>query len=169
MPRLWFLVNLIGINLMPTMLVFLGMIPVYFGIISPAPASLLTWAGLLVCALAMLLELTADRQMDAYRRRPEPKSPYITEGLWLLCRHPNYLGEVLFWWGIWLMGMGAAPALWTAVGPACITALFVFISIPMMEKHILESRPEYARYIREVPALLPILGRQKRAGSARPI
>lgn len=166
MPRLWFLVNLFGINLMPTVLVFLALAPARQGMLTPAPAGPFVWTGFCVCALAITLELVADRQMDAYRRQPGNKSPYIAEGLWLLCRHPNYLGEVLFWWGIWLMSLNAGFAAWTLAGPSLITLLFVFISIPMMEKHILESRPEYARYIRAVPMLLPLPGKEK--GRARP-
>jgi steroid 5-alpha reductase family enzyme len=160
MPKLWFVINLFGINLMPTVLVYLAMVPVSIGMRPAVPANLMTAAGFAVCALAVAAELFADRQMDAYRGRPQPKSPYIAEGLWLLCRHPNYLGEILFWWGIWLMQQSLVPAAWTIAGPAAITVLFVFVSIPMMEKHVLESRPEYARYIREVPMLVPLLKKQ---------
>lgn len=155
MPRLWFLVNLFGINLMPTVLVYLAMVPVYFGLVSGSPVNLLTAAGFLLSASAIWMEHAADRQMDAYQRRPGPKSPHIAEGLWLLCRHPNYLGEILFWWGLWAMQMSLSPMLWTIAGPVAITLLFIFISIPMMEKHVLESRPDYGRVVRDVPMLLP--------------
>jgi steroid 5-alpha reductase family enzyme len=155
-PRLWPAVNLFGIHLMPTILVFLGMVPVCKGMAAQAPANLFTAAGCALCAAAILIEHMADRQLDAYRARPQPKSPYIAEGVWLWCRHPNYLGEVLFWWGIWAMQMSVAPLLRTIIGPACITLLFIFVSIPMMERHMLKTRPEYAEYMRKVPMLLPL-------------
>lgn len=165
MPRLWFAVNLFGIHLMPTVLVYLAMISAYESLKNATAPNLLTAAGFAVCALAIIAEFISDRQMDAYRRRAQPKNPIIAEGLWLVCRHPNYLGEILFWWGIWLMQQSLAPALWTVIGPALVTLLFVFVSIPMMERHVLESRPEYARYILEVPKLLP-LGRRHTASVA---
>lgn len=159
MPRLWFIVNLFGINMMPTVLVYLAMIPVFKGISSLTPANLGTAAGFILAAAAIGIEHTADRQMDAYKRRQGAKSPYIAEGLWLMCRHPNYLGEILFWWGLWVMQMSLAPAVWTIAGPCAVTLLFVFISIPMMEKHVVESRPEYGRIIADVPMLLPSPGK----------
>lgn len=63
-----------------------------------------------------------------------PKSPHIADGVWLWCRHPNYLGEILFWWGLWAMQTSLAPTLWTIIGPAAITLLFAFVSIPMMDR-----------------------------------
>jgi steroid 5-alpha reductase family enzyme len=156
MPKLWPIINLLGINLMPTVLVFLSMIPVYKALTSGGPVRLLTLAGFAVCAFAILMELLADIQMDRYKNRPQPKSPYIAEGVWLWCRHPNYLGEVLFWWGVWLMQASVVPIFWTVAGALLITLLFVFVSIPMMEKHVLEGRPEYAEYIKNVPMILPI-------------
>ncbi|MCJ7471990.1 MAG: DUF1295 domain-containing protein, partial [Actinobacteria bacterium] len=69
-------------------------------------------------------------------------------------RHPNYLGEVSFWWGLWLMQMFVAPHAWaTVAGPILITLLFIFVSIPMMEKHILSSKPAYRRYQKQVSVL----------------
>lgn len=166
MPRLWFFVNLFGINLMPTVLVYLVMIPVYFGFTAKGPANILTVAGIALCAAAILLEHFADIQMDAYRKRSTPKSPCIEEGLWLMCRHPNYLGEILFWWGIWLVQESVFPAVWTVAGPVFITLLFVFVSIPMMETHVLENRPEYALVMKRVPMLLPFsFTRGRRAAS----
>ena len=159
MPRLWFIINLFGINLMPTVLVFLGMISVYYALFSSQQAILVAIPGFLLAVAAILLEHIADRQMDAYQRRPNPKSPCIAEGLWLVCRHPNYLGEVLFWWGLWAIGMSAGSSLWTVAGPTAITALFVFVSIPMMEKHITSTRPEYEAVIKGVPVLLPSPGK----------
>jgi steroid 5-alpha reductase family enzyme len=168
MPRLWFIVNLFGINLMPTVLVYLAMIPVYIGMNAAGSVNLLTAAGFAVSAAAILLELLADRRMDAYLLQPPPKSSYNTQGLWHWCRHPNYLGEILFWWGLWLMQASLAPASWSMTGAALITLLFVFVSIPMMEKHVLEKRPEYARYIKDVPMLLPLPRKTATAGEIPP-
>lgn len=168
MPGLWPVVNLFGIHLMPTVLVYLAMVPMGIGLAAGAPANLLTFAGFLVSAAAVWLEHAADWQMDAYQKRPGPKPACIAEGVWLLCRHPNYLGEILVWWGIWLMQASLAPVFWTVIGPVAITALFVFISIPMMERHVLEARPEYARVMREVPMLLPSAKTLRQAGAAEP-
>jgi len=155
-PRLWFFINLAGINLMPTVIVFIALTPVYFGIGSEGQISSLTVIGFAICVSAVLIQSIADRQMDLFRKNKSNKNQYIDKGLWRYSRHPNYFGEVSFWWGIWLMQMGVIPQIWlTVIGPIVMTFLFMFISIPMMEKHILASRPAYKGYKKQVSMLIP--------------
>lgn len=161
-PRWWIITNLMGIHLMPTVLVFLGLIPVYvICFYSGTGLNRLVFAlGLSLSLGAMFIQMAADRQMDVYRRRPD-KAEYIDEGVWRYSRHPNYFGEILFWWGLWVMQMGVVPAYWyTIAGPVSMTLLFAGISIPMMEKHILATRPAYANYQKEVSVLVPWFRRE---------
>jgi steroid 5-alpha reductase family enzyme len=78
--------------------------------------------------------------------------------VWRYSRHPNYLGEASFWWGLFFIGLGADEPgkwWWTGVGALAITAMLLFASIPMMEKRQLERRPEtYAAYKARVPSPL---------------
>ncbi len=160
-PRLWFLTNLFGINLIPTIIVFAALVPVYYGIGQTGSLKALTIFGFIVCMGAVLIQAISDKQMDLFKKDTSNKNQYIDKGLWRYSRHPNYLGEVSFWWGIWLMQMGPIPKLWSTVaGPVLMTLLFIFISIPMMEKHILESRPTYVKYQRQV-SVLKFLPRKK--------
>ncbi|MDD5017054.1 MAG: DUF1295 domain-containing protein, partial [Eubacteriales bacterium] len=79
----------------------------------------------------------------------------MASGLWRYSRHPNYLGEVLFWWGVWVIQMSVLPALWwTIFAPTAMTLLFLFISIPMMEKRLLASKEGYAAYKKSTSMLL---------------
>src|SRR4030066_2143040 len=139
-PRLWFLTNLIGINVMPTIIVFLALIPAYFGIGQEGGVNNLTVIGFAICVGAVLIQSFADKQMDFFRKNNSFKNQCINKGLWRYSRHPNYFGEVSFWWGVWLMQIGGIPQMWvTIIGPSVMTLLFLFISIPMMEKYILTS------------------------------
>jgi steroid 5-alpha reductase family enzyme len=161
-PKLWFITNLCGINLMPTVLVFLGMIPAYCAVTAGGGAGILSYLGLAVCLGAAFIQAVADRQMEDFKRSGAAKDQHIDSGLWRISRHPNYLGEISFWWGIWIMQMGVMPLWWTIAGPVAITLLFVYISIPMMERHIEASRPGYAAYKKEVPMLVPFIKRSGR-------
>jgi steroid 5-alpha reductase family enzyme len=153
-PGLWFFTNLAGINVMPTLIVYAALISAYFGIGAGKELNIFTVAGFFVCAGAVLLQSIADRQMDVFRKKNPDRRSYMDQGVWGCCRHPNYLGEVSFWWGLWFMQIGAAPDIWfTIVGPLLVTSLFIFVSIPMMEKHILESRPAYRNYQEKVPVI----------------
>jgi len=158
-PRLWFFTNLVGINLMPTIIVFVALIPVYFGVVQQGELNFFLALSFSVCMAAVLIESISDRQMDRFKRDRENKNKYIDRGLWRYSRHPNYFGEILFWWGIWLMQISVAPHIWiTVAGPLMVTLLFVFISIPLMEKHMVLSRPVYIKYRQKVPMLWPMLG-----------
>ena len=160
-PRLWHIVNFTGINLMPTIVVFLAMIPGFLLIGASGEnlsTDIWTWLGFTVCISAATLQLISDIQAHRFRR--EHKGEVCTVGLWNRSRHPNYLGEILMWWGIYLfyLTVGADSCSWgimllPAVGALANTCLFVFISIPMMEKRQLANKPGYADYIKRVRML----------------
>ena len=78
-------------------------------------------------------------------------------GLWAWSRHPNYLGEIGFWFSLALFGIAAAPQdwWWLFVGVAVMAAMFLGASIPLMEKRSLERRPNYQSVIDRVPRLVP--------------
>jgi steroid 5-alpha reductase family enzyme len=157
-PRLWFITNLIGINLMPTIIVFLALIPAYFGITSKGSINILAIIGFAICIASVFIQAVSDFQMDLFKKNKSFSGEFIDRGLWRYSRHPNYFAEVLFWWGIWMMQMGFQPKMWmTITGPVVVTILFIFISIPMMEKHILSSRPSYIDYQQKVAMFIPWL------------
>ena len=150
-PRLWLLTNLMGINLMPTLIVFIALLPAYFGIVSKESLNILAIIGFIISIASVFIQAVSDFQMDLFKKNKPFSNEFIDRGLWRYCRHPNYFAEVLFWWGIWILQMGINPKIWmTIIGPIVVTTLFIFISIPMMEKHILSSKPSYSVYQRQV-------------------
>ena len=153
-PR-W-LTLLVGVQLVPAVFVTLGCLPLIPALTTPDAS--LGLLGLLATALGVFaagLELAADEQRRAFA---EAKPGALMDaGLWAWCRHPNYLGEILFWVSLWLFGVAASPAdfWWTALGPISIAALFAFASIPMMETRNAERRPAWAEYVARTPRLIP--------------
>jgi steroid 5-alpha reductase family enzyme len=150
-------VSFFGFHLMPTVLVYLGCLSLWpaLSVTGRAPGAV-DYVALVLTVLAIGVEGTADFQLQRFLARKGSEKRVIDEGLWRLVRHPNYLGEVLFWWGLWVFGLAADPSWWwTVAGPVAITLMFVFISVPMMDRHLLEGRPGYAKRLRAVPALLP--------------
>jgi steroid 5-alpha reductase family enzyme len=150
-------VSFLGIHLMPTILVFLGSLALW-----PALSdrnTQLTWLDIvaaLVTLTAVIIEGTADFQMQRFRRGPGATGQVIPPGLWSLSRHPNYFGEVLFWWGLFLFVPLAYPNFWwVIVGPVAILLLFLGISIPLMERHLLAGHPNYIEYQQRVSRFFP--------------
>lgn len=155
-PKLWLITNFFGINMMPTLIVFINMIPVYYGIrLHNGALNVLSILGALICLMAILLQSISDWQMRKFRKINENKSRNMENGLWRYSRHPNYLGEVSLWWGVWLMQVSVMPHLWwTVFAPILMTLLFVFISIPMIEKRLMQSKQGYSDYVENTSMLL---------------
>ncbi len=153
------LVNFSGIHLFPTILVFMGCLPLWYVGTSQRELGWLDAIAALVTFGAVLIEAVADAQKRAFQRESSSPQEVCERGLWSWSRHPNYLGEIGFWLGLFLFGLAADPtAWWTGVGAAAMLLLFVFISIPMLEKRQIERRAGYRDYTRRVGMLLPKLG-----------
>ena len=156
-PRWEFLIDFFGIHLFPTLQVFAGMLPVYVAVTTPGSGWLwLTWVAFVVGVAAVTLELAADTQMHRFVAAGAAGRA-MDQGLWAWSRHPNYVGEIGFWFALALFGIAAAPAQWwwLFVGVAVMVAMFLGASIPMMEKRSLQRRPQYADVIARVPRLIP--------------
>ncbi len=164
----WQLTNFFGIHLFPSVQVFLGCIGGYYAITrTGAPLNVIDVLAFAVTLGAILLEAISDQQLWLFRQSSEP-GQVMDRGVWAHCRHPNYVGEMLVWWGLALFGLAAAPgeAVWGFVGPATITLMFVTISIPMIEKRHFARRAAYAEYARRVPMIVPRLRAAPRSTAA---
>ena len=151
------LVDLFAIHLIPTLQVFLGMVPVYVAVTRTGrDVGWLDVVAVVVGLGAVALSFTADLQMYRFARAKQPGQA-MDQGLWGWSRHPNYLGEIGFWLSLGIFGLATSPSdwWWVFVGAIAMVALFLGASIPMMEQRSLERRPSYQDVIDRVPKLLP--------------
>lgn len=150
------IVNLLGIQLMPTLIVFACIAPIVYVIIQASGFSFWIIPGLMVSLLGLSLEAVADHQMQAFRLKNPGRTAIIREGLWKYSRHPNYLGEILMWWGAFLVCLAAEPSAWRlGLGALLNTALFLFISIPLAEKRLAKYKDGFGHYQQQTRMLLP--------------
>ncbi|MCA9529072.1 MAG: DUF1295 domain-containing protein [Myxococcales bacterium] len=164
-PRISGLSDFFGIHFFPTVQVFLGMLPLYAATqLGTAPLRWLDWVAFVLGMGAATIQLVSDRQLHRFIATREP-GQIMDRGLWGWSRHPNYFGEVLFWFSVALFGLSAYPAgwWWEIIGFVAMTAMFVFVSIPFMDKRSLERRPGYQDVMDRVSMLVP-LPPKKRAG-----
>ena len=155
--RAYWVVSFTGIHMFPTLLVFLGMLSVYV-MAQPGTAAfgVLDGIGGLIALGAIWIEATADKQLREFRLSKSDPSRILDTGLWAWCRHPNYFGEMMFWWGLALMAISASvDSWWVVFGPLSITALFKFISLKLIDERMVRRRPHYAEHQKTVPALFP--------------
>jgi steroid 5-alpha reductase family enzyme len=112
--------------------------------------------AVLLWLAGFLLQAVADLQMARFQQRPDAAGAVMDRGLWRYSRHPNYFGETVMWWSIWLIA-AAGGAWWTVVGPLLLTFLLLKVSgVALTEKDIASRRPEYRDYIRRTSAFVPL-------------
>ncbi len=113
-------------------------------------------AGAIVFAAGLVIEAVADRQLQAFRDDPTKRGQVLDTGLWGWTRHPNYFGETVLWWGLWICSLGQPLGWATAFGPALLTFLLLRVSgVTMLDTHLRATRPGYAAYLERVPAFMP--------------
>ncbi len=155
-PRWYWLISFAAIMLFPTLIVFAQLVgPALLVEVPSLSFGIYSVIGTGVVILAAFIQLVADSQMQSFKKDPVNKGLIMRGGLWKYSRHPNYLGEVMVWWGTYFFYFQQFGFNWIIAAPILMTLMFVFISVPMMEKKILKTRPEYREYIKEAGMLIP--------------
>lgn len=140
-------INFTGIHLIPTLVVYLCVLPAVTAICEGIEITPLSILFVMVSIFAAVLQGIADYQMHNFHKNNG--HGFIRQGVWKNGRHPNYLGEVMMWWGIGLAVVSAAPDKWYLLaGALANTCLFLFISIPLAENHQ-ARKPGFAEYKKE--------------------
>jgi steroid 5-alpha reductase family enzyme len=162
--RFWWM-SLFTIFGMQGILLWVIALGVQAGQIARLPAAF-TWLdalGALVWAVGFGFEALADRQLTRFKSNPANRGHVMDRGLWAYSRHPNYFGEMLMWWGIFLVVFFTPGGIWTIVSPLTITFLLLRVSgVTLLEKTIVDSRPGYADYQRQTSAFVPWFPKRSR-------
>ena len=140
------------------------MLPVSYLLDREHPPGLGAWsvAGTGVWLAGLVVEAVADAQKAAFKAQETSRGRLLTSGLWRYSRHPNYFGELLVWWGVFVYAVpvlhGAAFAV--VAGPVFITLLLLFVTgIPPLERAADEKHandPAYHAYKRRTSVLVPL-------------
>ena len=145
--------NLGGIHFFPTFIVFFCCMPMAQNFSQSYNWTIFLGFGL--CIIGVLLEIISDKQLHAFRKIYPSGTGIIETGLWNYSRHPNYYGEIMFWWGIFVFGYSFSGLNYLLLAPIAMTAMFWYASIPWIEIKILRTRPQYKDYQKRVHILFP--------------
>ena len=107
----------------------------------------LDYIGLAVLIFGFVFECIGDHQLKMHLADKTPgKQKFIMWGLWRYTRHPNYFGEAVLWWGIWLIACSSKYGWATVYAPIFITVLVRYISgVPLLEKKY-KGKPDWEKY-----------------------
>jgi steroid 5-alpha reductase family enzyme len=150
--------SLFSVFLTQGILLWLISLAVQVGQCSLTPAHLtgLDLLGFLVWLTGFTFEAVADWQLSRFKADPANRGRVMKQGLWAYSRHPNYFGESLLWWGLFLIALATPYGWWALISPVLITFLLLKVSgVTLLEKDIVERRPEYREYLETTSAFIP--------------
>ncbi|MFC1633991.1 DUF1295 domain-containing protein, partial [Planctomycetota bacterium] len=125
------------------------------------PLGISDFLGVCIWFAGFVFEALGDYQLMRYKRDPANRGKIMTQGLWRYTRHPNYFGEVILWWGIYLIALSAPKGWATILGPMTITYLILKVSgIPLLEEKY-KDNPEFQMYKKRTSAFLPLPPRKE--------
>ena len=113
------------------------------------------YPGLVIWTAGWVIQLTADEQLHRFRKQKNKTSRFLQTGLWKYSRHPNYLGEIMMWWGIFFFVAPLPHGGWAVISPVTITLLLRYVSgVPLLEKKY-TGDAEFEAYKRKTPVIFP--------------
>ena len=154
--RFW-LTSLVTVFLLQGLLVWVVSLPVQLSAIPDRPLGWLAIIGAIVWVLGVVFEAIGDAQLTRFNANPASRGQVLDTGLWRYTRHPNYFGDFLVWWGIFLIAAESGAGAWGVAGPLLMTLLLVKVSgAGLLEKDIAVRRPGYADYVRRTSGFMPL-------------
>jgi steroid 5-alpha reductase family enzyme len=134
---------------------------IHAAVAEPMQWNVFTWIGVCCWMIGFYFQVVADWQLSVFKSDKTNKGLIIQSGLWKYSRHPNYFGEILMWWSIFLITIPITNSLYFIVSPLTITLLLVFVSgIPMLEKKY-KGNPVFEDYKKRTSALIPLPPQKK--------
>jgi len=163
--RHFWIVSLFKVFLLQSVFLWAISLSLQYGMASKTPATI-TWldlCGVSLWTVGFIFEAVGDWQLAAFKSNPANKGKVMDRGLWAYTRHPNYFGECLIWWGIFLIALSAPTSWWTILSPLTITAVLLKMTgIPLTEKTMISHRPGYNEYIQRTNAFIPWFPKAKK-------
>lgn len=124
---------------------------------TPDTLTILDYLGVIVWGIGFVFEALGDWQLMRFKGNPENKGRVLNTGLWRYTRHPNYFGNSAMWWGFFIIALSTPGGFLTIISPAIMTYFLVRVSgVAMLERSLKKEKPEYANYIKNTSAFIPL-------------
>ncbi|GAB4315090.1 MAG: DUF1295 domain-containing protein [Phototrophicales bacterium] len=123
---------------------------------TPAYLTVFDVLGVVVWGIGLFFEAVGDWQLSRFKANPENKGKVLNTGLWKYTRHPNYFGDSMVWWGLFLLALSTSGGVLTIVSPILMTYLLLRVSGVLMLERALKHKPGYEEYIRRTSAFFPM-------------
>lgn len=155
-------VSLFSVFWLQALILWIVSLPVFEAVRHPQPDALTApdIVGILVFAVGLFFESVGDSQLARFKSDPANRGRVLDRGLWRYTRHPNYFGDTLVWWGLFLLAASTPGSWWTVLSPILMTTLLVKVSgVALLEKDLAKTKPAYQEYRETTSAFVPWLPR----------
>jgi steroid 5-alpha reductase family enzyme len=118
--------------------------------------NILNFLGLVIIIIGFFWEMIADIQLNRFKKEKTNQNTFLKSGLWSLSRHPNYFGEILFWWGIFIFSIVNFDSFFSIIGPIIYSYLIINVTgVKTMDKRMSQNYDGYSDYIKNSNSLIP--------------
>jgi steroid 5-alpha reductase family enzyme len=160
--RNWYALR--AVYLPQLLILWIVCLPLPAGMVVQAAPSAITVTGGVVWLAGFAFEAIGDRQLAQFRADPANRGQIMDRGLWRYTRHPNYFGDALMWWGLYLISYGSPLQLLTLVSPLLMTFILTRgTGQRMTERRMSGDRPGYADYVARTSGFIPLPPRRPRS------
>ncbi len=148
--------SFLQVFLLQALLIPIVLLPVILSSQDPDQSfSIISFLGILVWLIGFYFQAVGDYQLAQFKKDTSNKGKIIQHGLWKYTRHPNYFGEIMMWWGVFMITLPLDNSLYGIIGPVTITLLIRYVSgVPMLE-HKYEGNKKYQQYKARTNMLIP--------------
>ncbi len=137
---------------------YLLAVPLVISLNADGPDSLgpAAYVGAAVWVIGFVFEAVGDIQLVRFKADPANSGSVLDSGLWRYTAHPNYFGEVMMAWGLFIVALDVRWAAIGVVGPIMYTRLVTGITgTPTLEKRLKRTRPDYDAYLQRTSSFWP--------------
>ena len=131
-------------------------LPLTVAALTDKPLGVVAWIGVAVFALGLFFEAVGDAQLRSFKADPANKGKIMDRGLWAWTRHPNYFGDSVVWWGLWIIAAEAWPGVLTVLSPVAMTYFLAFRTGARLLEKAMAKRPGYPEYMERTSGFFPL-------------
>jgi len=130
-------------------------VPIQTAHFGTAPLGWIDAVGVFFWTVGWLFESVGDWQLARFKAIPDNRGKVMDGGLWRYTRHPNYFGDFMVWWGLYVIA-AAAGGWWTIFSPVLMSFLLIRVSsVTLLERSLKQNRPGYEDYVARTNAFFP--------------
>lgn len=149
--------SLLTVFLLQGALAWLISLPVQIASFRATGWSVWSTLGVALWLVGLLFEAVGDFQLARFKAQAENRGRVMNRGLWRYTRHPNYFGDFLVWWGLFLVGFDAVSWWWTILGPTLMSFLLIRVcGVHLLETSLRKRIDGYEDYVRQTSAFFPL-------------